>query len=747
MFPTGLFITTLFTISNFVFTQNGSFEHKARTAYIEYLSTQDEAQYDSNFVDNLYNFGYYTNSTTITVLTPGMYGDRDYWFPKIYNANSDNYETNYMSNDSLARKIINTQNFIDEDIPILSFKPIIEEGLVFKEVELQQIKYCDGEYMFCKFDLDYSDRHYLLNKHIVLIYDNDENIEKYGRSNIDTAYYFCNSLDSVLAKLVMFYQGNLPRINLIGHSRGGVLNLYYAQKRSAIVDNLITIASPINGSVSANMANSFINLLRNFDNTLFEEGNFSGITNSVDIQHQNEILSSLNSTHTVAIGAEMSPLLFCNGLLDSIQYIINESDLNYTFGEGNVIFDIFEEIIETLSTNDRTLMNTISIVCNAVKAICNSALSLINTAQHLNDLISILPCINSTHNFDVVCELTSSLLNDIKSLCDNIANYDENTMCIKSDFCVDLNSQLGIYGGTSNFDQTFTIPFGKPGYDVMNDSYLSNMTFPRVPHNYECNFPPITNLILTILTDRNSIDNITIPNAHYEMDINPYRVPFYNLTDYFINQFYNSDQSFYGSEFGFRDYYYYESEIVEHPYYLDGSIIIDDLEVITKRMRTGYIQNERIVLSPNRNNAGLAFLEFYFSEPIYGLSMDISLWSGSEWCHESEQRFAYTFNTEMRDFIAGVSPVYLNDYNNSQNSTMTARGKTAMMSTDDVFYNTFGFNRKSLSIFSTNRENPDKLYIGSVNSFSFVGIYTACYVTSFDRNKGRICLSNFEIYR
>ena len=749
MFPVGLFITTLFTISNFVYVENGNFEKTARLNYVKFLKTNDEIQYECSFVDNLYNYGYYDNVTSITVLTPGMFGNKDHWFPKIYNQTTGTYVPNYLDTNSLVFKIINTQNFIMNDVPILSFKPHFTDNNIFDSVDIYQLQLNESNNLdFTLFNVDYSDANYLLNKHIVLIYDGDRDIESNNASNDEVASYFCNCLDSVLAKLVIFHQGNLPRINLVGQSRGGILNLYYAYKRKNIIDNFITIGTPYTGSLTANLATSFYELGEVF-NINFEDlhGYASLMCDDFMLYGYDEFLNSLNSSYKVAIGGEMTPIVFCNELLDLMEYISNNVDIGQHFGPNSVIYQILSTISNTLSNNDNLLMSTVVLVCNNIKSICNNALNLLNAAEWIGDLITLFPNVDLNENFYSFCEKASVFLISLSNICDSISDFDQIYNCVKTDFCVELDSQLGNSFLGNNFNQKITIPFGTNGYNYFLDNYLSDVNLPKVIHNYECNFPSIVNSIFSILVNRNSLQHITIPNGHYEMDINPYRVPFYNLTPYFINEFYSNDIYFYGNEFGFRDYYYYETEVSAHPGLLEGSIEIDDFEIETQRMRTGYIQNEKIVLSPNRDNAGLAFIEFYFSEPIHALIFDISLWSSNELFEESEQRFAYTLYTDMRDFIFGTSDLYFYHYHNALYGTMTARGKAALMSSDPVFNDTFNFHRRPLADFSTDRNSPDKIYVLSSVGFTFIGFYTASNVTSVDRNKGRICLSNFEIYK
>lgn len=50
----------------------------------------------------------------------------------------------------------------------------------------------------------------------------------------------------------------------------------------------------------------------------------------------------------------------------------------------------------------------------------------------------------------------------------------------------------------------------------------------------------------------------------------------------------------------------------------------------TRRLRTSYIENKYLVLSPNRNNAGIAYLDIAFTHPVGQITFDAALWSAKE---------------------------------------------------------------------------------------------------------------------
>lgn len=75
-------------------------------------------------------------------------------------------------------------------------------------------------------------------------------------------------------------------------------------------------------------------------------------------------------------------------------------------------------------------------------------------------------------------------------------------------------------------------------------------------------------------------------------------------------------------DFGFEPQYFFYEKVASHS--------IQNWNFETKRLRTGYIENQYVILSPNRQNAGQAYLEFSFSVPIYELDTYLSFWSSSE---------------------------------------------------------------------------------------------------------------------
>lgn len=90
------------------------------------------------------------------------------------------------------------------------------------------------------------------------------------------------------------------------------------------------------------------------------------------------------------------------------------------------------------------------------------------------------------------------------------------------------------------------------------------------------------------------------------------------------------------ADWGFDQRYYFKNEGLKY-----STLNFDDFIINTERLRCGYIEEEYINLSPNRFDAGDAYLELTFSEPIYEFSTNVSFWSANENLYSTQGDYAY----------------------------------------------------------------------------------------------------------
>ena len=81
------------------------------------------------------------------------------------------------------------------------------------------------------------------------------------------------------------------------------------------------------------------------------------------------------------------------------------------------------------------------------------------------------------------------------------------------------------------------------------------------------------------------------------------------------------------SEWGFEPQYFFTTNKWKQT---STPILNHGLTITHDRLRCGYIENSYVVLSPRRENAGLAYLTMKFDQPVYSYMFGITLWSTSE---------------------------------------------------------------------------------------------------------------------
>lgn len=132
-------------------------------------------------------------------------------------------------------------------------------------------------------------------------------------------------------------------------------------------------------------------------------------------------------------------------------------------------------------------------------------------------------------------------------------------------------------------------------------------------------------------------------------------------------------------------------------------LLSNGIALQTTRLRTSYIENEYLVLSPNRKNAGTAYLDITFPNSISKLTFTASMWSDLEGAINENFKIQY-FDGDWKDHIS-INPYNLNALKTNPNFFQVLLPK------------------------DTNRIR-----------------YYATYINpSVNRNKGRICLDNFII--
>lgn len=151
------------------------------------------------------------------------------------------------------------------------------------------------------------------------------------------------------------------------------------------------------------------------------------------------------------------------------------------------------------------------------------------------------------------------------------------------------------------------------------------------------------------------------------------------------------------NEYGFEPQYYFYAKESNHS--------INNWTFTTNRLRTGYIEEQYVILSPNRQNAGQAFLEFVFQKQVYEISTYLSFWSSSE---------------------------------------MYSSGDTALIQYKDKNGNWVDLLDLLNCNLSTDRQNQSHFELNIVEGTSSIRFVCNVQNPTASRNKGRICLGEIK---
>ncbi len=240
-------IETIFNATN-TYNLNGSVTKE--TSFEKYHEEKgyDNPQYEFNFDMSSKNNNQTTSFPYVTVFTHGYNSRAKDWCNNAKSLTEDNtkkdlkflYTTSSMVYKVAANVFSSNTLIIRATVKKESdITPFFD--LAFERVELDLL---EGELPQKSIENICSE---IANKHLIVIFEGYDP----SSSNGNMYYQFNYMLSSILYKLKDNYGGKIPKVNLIGHSRGGLTNLQYALDHPDIVENLISIGTPYFGSSSA----------------------------------------------------------------------------------------------------------------------------------------------------------------------------------------------------------------------------------------------------------------------------------------------------------------------------------------------------------------------------------------------------------------------------------------------------------------------------------------------------------------
>ena len=784
------------------------------------IASQNQNVYCLNFINELESKDKIEDFTNVTVLTHGLNSSFRDWLV-AYQDDGEIYENEFMVKDYSIPSALSELTEIccsdDEvNLPIYVFGPWCgtlredEEnegypdetdtqnvGENVTDVYIKQLTY-NGD---C---FEYSNNPYnsrisindINNKKIVLMYS--DMYEKNYNLEISQKRFEL-SLSNVLCQIYNAQLGHLGKINLIGHSKGGILNAEFAANHSKLINNLIGLGVPYEGSTWAKTLAAIRTMAKLASGTSFSSND---TLNIIDINNQNRISklsSKFNSkcqdVNTYAIGFNMTSSSLVRAVYSCITgdnafpsststpsfdacvvpHLLKEYvDSNFEVGPVTELVNRVASRVNTsefepnLNDEESRCFAIIRVIVCVLKIVANEMLNEFYKAKAVTDWVkSIFDFFGGNEVVDAFSEINNVLIgyaNAIIEACEDfhfISNKPNDNL-IDSDVCVNTSSQIG--SNYFNFDKTDIITIHSASNPTVYDyEHCARPRDPAVPHNFEAKNPEAVNNILDFLSEHNGLGTFDITNIDITKS---FRLSFFVEEKDAIEALFLK-QRIKPAMYGLEDYYVYEKDLKVNPNRGIKTFTTAGSTIMVNILRTGYIQGEKIVLSPNRTDAKAAYIEYTFNSPIYRIDIDLSMWSENEEYDASGQKLFLVYEKHKIDAIKnsflyprGLS---LSDYSTAGYSTseiiydnllrahmlsssMYLTPIEKMFNTDILKKSLLGF-EIDLEHISKNRNNQDKVVVYFDEPVTSFGLYTGVKdITSQTRNKGRVCIGDIVTY-
>ena len=356
------------------------------------------------------------------------------------------------------------------------------------------------------------------NKNIIIVYQDSINQkEKINGSDVnvgielalryDEFHYIIDSIcDAALTDT-----GSVPRLNLIGHSRGGLLNMLYAIHHKYNVDTLYSLGTPYNGSWLVDYVHLFSSIvcqIESYDinnkheiiqekwneSNAWQYVNLKTISSTMDLKFAAAVLEDMLVSPTQNI---QTPWL--RGVCQAIVEVLSGAVVN-TVVSALPALPIFPILPLLLLP---TFSIAYSLGSDEISDICSSLEELINNpnAQAGAFLVAILNAVKSllsmeNNILEYVGETTETLMNRIGDTTVSLSSQ-------QADGYSNNNSNANtnyLFTAEMNSAEVYKCEITVDGQDVNILSLKSDDEMPGVPHNLQSQHPLIIDEILSSLT-------------------------------------------------------------------------------------------------------------------------------------------------------------------------------------------------------------------------------------------------------
>ena len=247
-----IFTSKADTLGNDIYNETNTYDVDEIKENVK-IETADPVKYEENQYTITYNMNSKINRAvaehpSVTVFTHGYNSSASDWSNNFETAtNEADYSFSYNEN-SIIRKIM--KEYGENDCRLLCAKMTGYKSFSINDFTTIKEKYIIDTTKSVQFT------HNDFGKHILIIFEVAEHT--FNNSNNNIYFQFNYMLSSVLYDLKQLDPSHrIPKVNLIGHSRGGLTNMQYALDHPDIVANLISIGTPYMGSTSAAVVKNY----------------------------------------------------------------------------------------------------------------------------------------------------------------------------------------------------------------------------------------------------------------------------------------------------------------------------------------------------------------------------------------------------------------------------------------------------------------------------------------------------------
>ena len=322
-----------------------------------------------------------------------------------------------------------------------------------------------------------------ISNHICLLYAGIDDTSEYC-SNENIYEDFENAIDPFLYMLYCKL-GVIPKVNLIGHSRGGIINLLYAINHPKIVSNLISVGTPYAGSQWAQL---YINLLTAIEAMGGDE--YNGAYD--DIVDTTKCTSYKNQWNAVASAYNINTkIIGCNQTYSFLNYSL--SSLFY----GNNINNDINSFLYYVQNNTNN---------NLILSACSSLIQALSTGTYQGLAEGLKPLLIGLMFVSGLCDAFSNAdyFDDLYAFFEtayNLINSQLSLNGIDSDICVDFDSQKGIFNNNSYYNfATQNLIFDT----IWENAENMRSNSPAILHNLETKAPTVISSILSTLNSNST---------------------------------------------------------------------------------------------------------------------------------------------------------------------------------------------------------------------------------------------------